>query len=561
MTEGWLHVPQSGAFVNPVTGRCLIPNKPQAVLSKASESLPGSQVAPLGEDAWVLEAPLHEDTVRVLHNLGLPTAGLEPFHYHYAQPKVEGEFTAMDHQAETAAFIATHKRCYVFNTPRTGKTGSLILAFDYLQRVKGVPGAGLIISTVSTLGGVWERSLDTTLKDRVVVKIHGGIGKAARLEKLRTPADFYVINYDGVKMIEEELREMVVSGHITMVGIDELTHYGNNSSGLWKSLNRVINDKRRPCEYVCGLTGSPGGNVLAPYSWAKMVTPWTVGNINKTTWEGMVFYRWGSEVWKRSERNEAKELVTRILQPQIRFDKAELFEVPEVVTTDVKADLTPEQEEAYRRMIVHMVAEVGRAEQEKTTISAQTKAALIHKLFQISNGSVKTEGGEIITLDNSDRVSKILKIILSARAKVVVFAIYKAQVTRLRDQIRAAGISCECIHGGVTGTKRDKINQDFMHGKDPQVIVCHPTTTAFGVEYASASDMIFDGPPRVGTFIYSQALERLSSSRQKLKSINVWNVYATGEELESFKDINAGVQEAESVNKLFSALTKKGGAR
>ena len=553
MSSDWLHIPESGTFVSPSLGKYMIVSPSPEFIGKL-QGIPGAQVQPMSEREWVASLPMHEDSVRVLSNLGWPTQGMQPFHFYYSKPKVEGMYESMPHQSETAAFMATNKRCYCFNTMRTGKTGSLVLAFDYLRRVRNVTGSVLIVATVSTLGGVWERTLKTTLRDRRVVKIYGGTGREDRLRLLRQSADFYIINYDGVKMIVDELEQAVVEGRINMIGVDELTHYGNPSSARWKALNRIINGKRRQPEYVCGLTGSPGGNAMSVFGMSKLVTPWILGDMRKDTWQNLCYQKYGSQVWQWRERPESKYIIEKALQPQIRFDKKDILNLPPTVTVRKEAELSSEQARPYRDLIDSMIALTKKGE----LITAVSKAALAHKLFQCALGSVIKEDGTIAYLDNTPRLEVIKETIEEAEAKVVIFCVYKAAIIRLTQQLKDAGISTECVHGDVTGGRRDVIFNDFLHARDPKVLVCHPTTTAFGTELASADTLIFDGPPRVGEFIYSQALERLGSAKQRARQITIVEVSATKEERDAFEDINNNVKAADSINRLFTELTRKG---
>lgn len=556
MSNGWFGIPEENTYLNPSEGRYMLITDNVDWVQAFQQHVPQTQVAPMPDDGGhVVYLPFHEDTVRIMDNLGWPTQGIQPFHFYYQKPKIEGRFDSMIHQAETAAFMSVNKRCYCFNTMRTGKTGSLILAFDYLKRIQNVSGSALIVSTVSTLGGVWERTLKTTLRDRRIVKVHGGSGKKERLKLLSQPADFYIINYDGVKIVADELEDMVRDGRINMVGVDELTHYGNPSSGRWQALNAAINNKRRPCEYVCGMTGSPGGNSEAVFGMVKMITPWTIGTNSKEHWKNMVMYKYGAETWKWKDKPEAKFIIEKVLQPQIRFDKNDILELPPVVTLNKDAELSKEQRYDYVQMLNSMIA----ISQKGEVISAVSKAAMLHKLFQIALGSVINDIGEIKTYDNTPRLQTILETIREAETKVVIFSIYKAAVTRLAQQLNDKGVSAAYVHGSVTGAARDKIFDNFLNAPEPKVLVCHPATTAFGTELASADTIIFDGPPRVGEFIYSQALERLSSLKQKARQISIVKLSATDEERDAFADIDAGVKSAESVNRIFAELTK--GAR
>ena len=84
-------------------------------------------------------------------------------------PLVEGKYEPMRHQMLTAAFATIHPRCYVLNDPRTGKTGSMCLAMDWMQRQGMVTGGWLIVTTVTTIDGVWTTIGSSNLDRRSVV--------------------------------------------------------------------------------------------------------------------------------------------------------------------------------------------------------------------------------------------------------------------------------------------------------------------------------------------------------------------------------------------------------
>ena len=80
---------------------------------------------------------------------------------------------------------------------------------------------------------------------------------------------------------------------------------------------------------------------------------------------------------------------------------------------------------------------------------------------------------------------------------------------------------------------------------------CHPTTVGFGTELSAADTMIFDGPPVLGNFTYSQALERLSSTKQKADKISVIKVMASAEEKAMFHRLDMGQTLGQAVAALF----------
>lgn len=545
-----LVVPNSGIVIDRPNNNYILKVNDQTLVNKLIDNIPVVNTKPFNSSTLVY-LPIHDDTLKLLRNQGLNTDGMEPFYFQYTPPLVEGKYYAMAHQLTSAAFMSSRERCYNTSTMRTGKTASVVLATDYLQSVGKIQGAVLIVATVSNLTGVWQKTISETLPNKLSVVVHGGVGKADRVRRLKYPADYYIINYDGVKMVQDELVAMVRAGKISCVVVDELTHYGNTKSQRWKAMDKIVNGPC-PVKYCWGLTGSPGGDSLAVYGFTKLINPTKVPCERYTTWQGLVQYRWGMAAWQWKDKPEAATIISKTMQPTIRFDKKDIMDLPPIVYQVRDCELTVEQNKAYKQMRDKMIALTDKGE----IIEAVHKASMMHKLFQIALGSV-ISNGQLLELDNKPRFNTILEIVKEASQKVVIFSPYTGAIDRLVKQLVEAKYTVNKVDGSVTGKRRAEIFQDFQEREDPHIIVCHPETTAFGVELAAADTMIFNGPPLSGGFIYEQALERLSSLKQKAKQISIVQVVATPEERKFFAGLDTGVKSSELINDLFASITRK----
>ena len=73
----------------------------------------------------------------------------------------------------------------------------------------------------------------------------------------------------------------------------------------------------------------------------------------------------------------------------------------------------------------------------------------------------------------------------------------------------------------------------------------------------SAADMmIFDGAPLSGDFVFGQAVERLSSTKQRAEQITIAQVYCSYEERKVFKALRDGQSESAIVADLFKNVTQ-----
>jgi superfamily II DNA or RNA helicase len=175
--------------------------------------IPTAKVVNLrGQDITVVPHKVEE--VRVLANIGIKVPS--PILYNYDWP---GRFKPYDHQKKTAAFLTMYRKAIVLNQIGTGKTNSALWAADFLMK-QGIINKVLIISPLSTLERVWGDTIFMDFPKRKFKILHGTAAKRRKL--VAEEADFYVVNHDGFKIIDEELM-----GKVDLVIVDEATEYKN----------------------------------------------------------------------------------------------------------------------------------------------------------------------------------------------------------------------------------------------------------------------------------------------------------------------------------------------
>ena len=169
------------------------------------------------------------------------------------------------------------------------------------------------------------------------------------------------------------------------------------------------------------------------------------------------------------------------------------------------------------------------------------------------------DGGSTLELDNSNRVDEIEDLISEATGKTVIFSAFTGAINKLQRALTKKGIKCAVVDGNTSENARTKIFRAFQNEPKGQstvdVLIAHPRTTAFGVELASADMMIFDGAPLSGDFVFGQAVERLSSVKQRAKQITIAQVYSCPEERKVFTALIDGQKEADIVAGLFRSVT------
>lgn len=432
----------------------------------------------------------------VLKNLGMDLPA--PIHLQYKWP---GKYKPFDHQRVMAEFLVSHHRAFNLSEMGTGKSAATLWAADWLMTRKRVKSA-LILSPLSTIERVWQQDIFDVLMHRVSSLVYGT--RAQRLEALETPADFYIMNHDGVTIdpVAEAIRR---KPEIGLVVIDEASMFRNYDTRKFKALQGML----RPDQRVWLLTGTPCPNAPTDaWALAKLVgspkVPKYFGAFKRATMMQVTPFKWVPRV-------EGYSTAYDVMQPAVRFKKAECLDLPPVTTQDWQAKVSPEQGAAFDKMRTWMQAEAA-----KTQITAVNAADKINKLRQILCGVVKdTATGSYLPVPHKPRVQVLLEAIQSASAKVLVVVPFKGIISALEKEV-AAHYSVAVMNGDVSPGVRNKIIKSFKTEADPHVLLVHPKVAAHGLNLTEADTLIFYAP------IYSndefqQVVERFNRAGQTRK--------------------------------------------
>lgn len=449
------------------------------------------------------------DEVKVLRNIGIEAPS--PILHHYKWP---GRYVPFAHQKDTSAMLTLNKRAFVLNETGTGKSKSALWAADYLMNIGQVHKC-LIVAPLSTLERVWMEEVFSTLMHRNAVVLHGN--KERRVQRLESDVAFYIINHDGLAVMKKELK---ARKDIDLIICDEYATYRNGATTKFKVLREILT----PEIQMWGMTATPCPNAPTD-AWAltRLISPERVpehfGTFKRETMIQVSQYKW-------VPKHESYDIAFSAMQPAVRYRKADCLDLPPVVTEERDCGTTPEQQKAYDRMRIDMVAQAAIGIQ----VSAVNAADQISKLRQILCGVIKN-GDEYITLPHGPRLEVLLECIQEAAAKVIVVVPFKGILRVLEEEV-SAHYTCAVLNGDVSPNNRNKIITAFKADKDPHVLLCHPQVMAHGLNLTEADVCIFYAP------IYSndqfqQVVERFNRPGQtrKMTVIRIggnkleWDIY------------------------------------
>ncbi|MEN6401283.1 MAG: DEAD/DEAH box helicase, partial [Armatimonadia bacterium] len=422
-----------------------------------------------------------------------------------ARYKWPGVYTPFAHQKVTAEFLAANQRCFVFSEPGTGKTSAAAWAADYLLSKKRVSRV-LVVCPVSIMDTAWRADLFRALMHRSV-----GIAQGTRQQRERvinSPYEFVIINFDGVKTVNDAL----MNGGFDLIIIDESSQVKTATTDRWKALNALI----KPSTWVWSMTGTPAAqSPLDAFGLAKMVVPDAVPRFF-SSWRDQVMLKVSQYRWV--PKANATQQVRAALQPAIRFTKEECLDLPEQLFTTRDVPLTAQQQKYYETIRSQMVANASGVQ-----ITAANAAGQINKLLQLSAGSAYTDDGRVIDFDISNRVSELLDIICGTTRKTLVFVPFRHALDRLEAELNKHHAAMQAtnpdsyeiahIHGGTPATQRAEIIKSFQTEDRIRVLLLVPQAAAHGITLTRADQIVWWGPVS-STETYLQANARAHRAGQ-----------------------------------------------
>lgn len=439
----------------------------------------------------LVAVPHRVEETQVLRNLGYRVPSPVELYYGWS-----GQYHPFKAQLETTAFLTLNNRAFVLNGMGSGKTLSALWAFDYLKSV-GLAQRLLVVSPLSTLERTWADEIFRHFPHLTWATLYGSREK--RQKMLRQEVDVYLINHDGVKVMEKELQGRE---DIDTVVVDEIASFRNASTDRWKSLNRVISNRRR----VWGLTGTPTPNAPTD-AWAqcRLISPMRVPRYYRQfrdlTMKQLSQFKW-------VPRDDATQTVADAMQPSIRFAREDCIDLPPCMYQTRQVEMSVPQKKAYREMLTQLYVELQAGE-----VQAVNEAVKLQKLVQIASGVVYTRDGTHVEIQAQDRIQECLDIIEQAGTKVIIFAPFKGSLEYIEREISRT-YTCAVISGEVAKNARDKIFQDFQTGKEPHVLVAQPAAMAHGLTLTAASTIIWFAPI-TSQETYTQANARITRPGQK----------------------------------------------
>jgi SNF2 family DNA or RNA helicase len=379
-------------------------------------------------------------------------------------------------QRASLAMLTENPRAYLLNDMGTGKTKTALWAWDALNRA-GLAKKLLVVAPLSTLNFVWARECFATLPGRRVQVLHGT--KQQRLDRLASDADIYIINHDGLKVVESQLW---TRADIDTLVLDELAVYRNNSDR-----SKRMRKFAKRFAIVWGMTGAPMPNEPTDiWGQCMIITPGRVPAY-RSHMRDMLMQRKSQYIWV--PKHDAVQRAFQIMQPSVRYSLDDVVELPPLISRTIDVPLSAEQDKTYKRVANAMQAMI-----KGKQINALNAGAAMSKLLQIAGGWVYSQNPEFVRLDAAPRIVGLIDLINSAAHKVIVAVPYRHMIEGISKIFNMPKIEIEhcMVHGDTKD--RDNIFNLFQNTDKYRVMLVHPQTVSHGITLTAADTVIWYVP-------------------------------------------------------------------
>jgi SNF2 family DNA or RNA helicase len=361
-------------------------------------------------------------------------------------------------------------------------------------------------------------------------------GAAKQREKIiNAEAEFVIINFDGLAVV----KDAIANGGFDLIVVDEANAYKNPTTNRWKIFNRLVRDTD-PRLWM--LTGTPAAqSPVDAYGLARMMDlpgcPKYFGVFRDSVMRKVTQFKW-------APKSNAQEVVHKVLQPAIRFEKKDCLDLPLVTHIEREAPLTPQQRKYYNELKNQLLFEASG--EEVSAINAATK---LNKLLQISGGAVYTDTGEVLEFDVSNRLNVVLEVVEEASHKVLVFIPFTHTIELLRARMEKEGISCDVINGKVPVNRRTDIVDKFQREAHPKVLLIQPKAASHGLTLTAADTIIWYAPT-TSVETYLQANARIDRAGQK-NAMTVVHIKGSPVEERLYSMLQGNIENHEKIIDLY----------
>lgn len=424
------------------------------------------------------------------------------------------EFKPHGYQNKAIKHVIDNPKCGLFLDMGLGKTVSTLTAIDYLKFDYFSISKVLVIAPLRVAEDTWVSEVEkwNHLQHLRIAKILGT--PKQRRKALVSDADIYITNRENVPWLCDELSSFGEGWLFDMIVIDELSSFKNGRSKRFKSLKKYISG----CKRVVGLTGTPAPNGLIDL-WSQLYLLDQGERLGKTITGYKERYfspdkRNATTIFSYKVKDCAEDSIkNKIADICLSMKSKDWLDMPEKIINTQMVKFTLEEQGRYLEFEKNQYLAFL-----DTEVTATSKAVLINKLLQFSNGALYTddEGYQLTSNAKLDRLEEIVE--LANGKPVLCFYSYKHDLKRIQDKFKHA------VKLGDNGTNADI--DSWNKGEIP-LLLAHPASAGHGLNLQYGGNVIVWFGLTWSLELYQQANARLYRQGQK-ESVIIHHILTEG---------------------------------
>jgi len=400
-----------------------------------------------------------ESSLPKLQELGLIESDYKPIKKQYKQFDLSSHLRKYQKEMVNNAL---NENCYgIFSDTGTGKTLMGIEISDHYNKT-------LVVCPLSIIESAWIEDCNKFYPNKKIISLWN-TDKKKRIEALKQDADIYAINYEGLKIIYNE----ILKKKFDCIIVDESSKMKNHTSQISQTLLKLA--EYIPHRFV--LSGCPTPNHNSEiFAQMKFVNPEIFGN-NYYGFLARYFHQDMKNPHRWYQTDEDKERFFSRLGAQSKFLKKEdCVDLPEKVFIRRQFELGEEQRKIYDNMLQDIRDNIN-------TWSKFEFTAKLMKLREILSGFVIDKEQNIIDFETSkdDELQNVIDEI--GDKPIIVWCQFIHEIERLAEKFNGVGLTSKTAN-------REQIIDDFKNNKI-KLLFAHPKLLGMGLTFTNCNYNIY----------------------------------------------------------------------
>ncbi|MEL3959427.1 DEAD/DEAH box helicase [Caldifermentibacillus hisashii] len=349
----------------------------------------------------------------------------------------------------------------IFAEVGTGKTIMSLEITNYYKKT-------LVICPLSIIENSWINDCNKFYPNKKIISLWDK-SKKKRLKRLQEEADIYIINFEGVRLIFNEL----LKSNFDCLIVDESSKLKDQKSQISQLVLKL--SEHIPHRFMLSGTPTPNHNSEI-FTQMKAINPEIFGN-NYYGFLAKYFTQDMSNPHRWFQTEENKELFfNRLSEQSVFIRKDDCLDLPDKVFTVRKYELGKEQRKYYNDML----------EDIKNNINVWSKfefTAKLMKLRQILSGFIIDKNNQIIDFGTSKDIELEGVLDEIGDKPVIIWCQFVHEIEKLSKRFNGIGLTSKT-------SNRDKIIRDFKEGKIKRLFV-HPKLLGKGLTFTNCNYNIY----------------------------------------------------------------------